>query len=393
MDIRTILYINIFLLAGCTAGISVIAFHNKRFRQFSWIAVAYAIGCLSTVLRALQGVFPDFFVLVLSNVLVVIALLLVHHCFAEFAKVHMRTGWLEILFVAGALVGLAYYTYVDPSLDARSVLMSFVSAGIATRTFYVLITFADAAVRIPSLATTALYVTFIIMMALRCLGILLWHAPNDFFVSSASQLIGFLGFYILVAGIPVGYFWMTFTRLYANQELLARTDSLTGLLNRRALEEQASREIRRSRRQGTPLAVLSLDLDHFKLVNDQYGHKIGDAVLCSVATLLLRPCVHQTLPLDQEAKEFVVLLANTGKEDAAAMAERLRSTLEGINVDTGKYRLKLTASFGIAMLNRDDSFQSILRRADQALYAAKSAGRNCVMLETEDVSQQQWPRG
>jgi len=379
MDVRTILYINVVLLAGCTVGLSVIAFHHRRFRQFFLLTIAYAIGGLGTVLRMQQGRIPDFFVLVLSNVLLMAALLLVHRCFAAFVKVDPGTGWLEALFLVPTFVGLMYYTHIHPSYAARSLLLSLACTCIAALSAYVLIRYADAMVRMPCMATAALYVAFGITSIIRSVGIIVWGLTQDFFVPSTSQLIGFLGFYILIAGIPIGYFWMTFTRLYANQEILARTDSLTGLLNRRGLEEHALREIKRSHRHGTPLAVLAMDLDHFKRINDQYGHETGDAVLCSVAKALAAAMRGYDVAARLGGEEFVALLVDTNWQNAASTAERLRATMEALNVYTNGHCLRFTASFGIAVLDPEDTLESGLRRADQALYAAKLDGRNRVM--------------
>lgn len=382
MDVRTILYVNVFLLAGCTAGLSVIAFHHRRFRQFFLLTVAYAIGCLSTVLRIQQDRIPDFFSLVLSNLLLVATLLLVQRCFAAFLKPDLRTGWLEVLFLVPTFAGLLYYTHLHPSYVARSLLMSLISAGVAASTAYTLIRYADPAVRIPCTATAALYVAFGLMTAIRCAGILLQGLPQDFFVASTSQIIGLLGFYILITGIPVGYFWMTSTRLYANQEMLARTDSLTGLLNRRGLEEHALREIERSRRHGTPLALLAIDLDHFKNINDRYGHETGDTVLCLVASTLAAAMRNYDVAARLGGEEFIALLVNTNGQNAVSTAERLRSAVEALRVSAGGHGLRFTASFGIAVFHSGDTLEGVLRRADQALYAAKLAGRNCVRQET-----------
>jgi diguanylate cyclase (GGDEF)-like protein len=383
MDVRTILYLNIFLLAGCTVGLSVIAFHQPRFRQFLLLAIAYAIGGVSTVLRMQQGHIPDFFVLVLSNLLLIAALLLIHRCFAAFVKADMRTGWLEALFLIPTFAGLVYYTLIHPNYGARSLLMSVAFAGVSAVSAYVLIHYADPAVKIPCMATAVLYMAFGVMTTIRCVGIIFWGVAQDFFVSSTSQLIGFLGFYILIGGIPVGYFWMTSTRLYANQELLARTDSLTGLLNRRGLEEHARREMGRSSRQGASLAVLAIDLDHFKNINDKYGHQIGDAVLCAIATALTTTMRGHDFPARFGGEEFVVLLTNTTRENAVITAERIRSVVTSLSVRVDRHDLGFTASFGIAMLNPGDSLEETLRRADRALYEAKVAGRNRVVLEPE----------
>lgn len=385
MDVRTILYINVFLLAGGTVGLSVIAFHRRQFRKFFLLAVAYAIGGVGSVLRMLQGQIPDFFVLVLSNLLIVAGLLLIHRCFVAFVNSDLKTGWVEAFFLVPTFVGLMYYTHIHPDYAARSLLLSLAFVGMAALSAYVLIRYSDAAVRMPCMATAALYVAFGTMTSIRCVGILFWGLPQDFFVSSITQLIGLMGFDILIAGVPVGYFWMTSTRLYANQEMLARTDSLTGLLNRRGMEEHALREIGRSRRQRTPLSVLAIDLDHFKSINDQYGHETGDAVLCAVASALTAAMRGHDFAARLGGEEFVVLLTNTNGKDAVITAERLRSTVAGLCLPANRHTLKFTASFGIAEIYPDDTFESTLRRADQALYAAKLAGRNCIMLDLDPL--------
>lgn len=386
MDIRTILYINIFLLAGCTVALSVIAFHNPRFRQFRWLAIAYATGGLSTILRMLQWHIPDFLSLVLSNMLLVAALLLVHHCFAAFVGARLRTGWLEALLIVGTFAGMVYYTHIQPDFAARSLLMSVAFLGVAALTAYVLIRFTDAAVRVPGIATATLYVVFALLTVIRCLGIIVWGAPRNFFVYSATHLMGFLGFYVLIAGIPMGYFWMTSARLYANQEQLARTDPLTGLPNRRGLEAHAGREIDYSRHHGTPLAVLAIDIDHFKRINDQYGHDVGDVALQSVARALAAVMRKEDIVARPGGEEFIALLANTDLAGASTIAERLREIVEDLDIAADDRSLRMTASFGIAVLDPGDTFESVLRRADRALYAAKLAGRNCVMLEPEPIS-------
>ena len=387
MDIRTILYINIFLLAGCTVGLSVIAFHNPRFREFRWLAVAYATGGLSTILRMRQWHVPDFFSLVLSNTMLVAALLLVHHCFASFVRAQIKTRWFAAVLIPATFAGLVYYTYFDRSFAARSLLMSVALLGVAALSSYVLIRYADVPVRTPCIATATLYVVFGLLSVFRCLGILFWGAPQDFFVSSTAQLMGFLGFYILIAGIPVGYFWMTSARLYAKQEHLARTDSLTGLLNRRGLEEHARREIERSSRHATPLTVLAIDVDHFKRINDQYGHEMGDIALHTVGCALAAAMRGPDIVARPGGEEFIALLPDTDMKGALVIAERLRGIIENLDVATDLDSLKMTASFGIARLESDDTFESVVRRADRALYAAKLAGRNCVVLESELVQE------
>jgi diguanylate cyclase (GGDEF)-like protein len=381
MEIRVILYINIFLLAGYSAGLSIIALHSSRYRQFFWFAFAYAGADVGTVMRLRPWHVPDFFPFVLSNLLIVAALLLIHRCLAAFMKAEFNTGWFEAVLLIGTFTTLTYYTLVRPSLAARSLFLTLVLLIIGALSVYVLIRKADPAVRTPCRATAALYIVFGSMLIFRVVWFSLRGGQKDFFDYSLAHLIGFMGFYVLITGLPLGYFWMTSARLYANLELLAGTDALTNLPNRRALKERALHEMKRSRLSGEVLAVLALDIDHFKRINDQYGHDAGDTALGETAGALAGTLRKQDVVARLGGEEFVILLPDTDRENAVATAHRLRQVVEDLEIKSGPHRIKVTASFGIAVLQADDTFETVLQRADRALYAAKLAGRNYVMPE------------
>ena len=164
---------------------------------------------------------------------------------------------------------------------------------------------------------------------------------------------------------------------------LATHDDLTGLSNRRSFTEELERELLRGKRNTQTSAVLMIDLDHFKQVNDTYGHAVGDRVLrhfAKQAKLALRE-------IDTLARiggeEFAAILPQVDADNALAAAERLRAEIERSVLDIEGLPLPITASIGISLTHEADSgYGSILKRADQALYTAKSAGRNCVRLAT-----------
>ena len=166
-----------------------------------------------------------------------------------------------------------------------------------------------------------------------------------------------------------------------NQQLeeLAVTDGLTGLYNRKKFDEILADQFARFRRNHRPFALLMLDLDNFKSINDNHGHAVGDAVLADVAAIL-RPSVRA---VDYVARyggeEFVVVLVETGLDAALDIAERIRSVVEVPRVGAGNKVISVTVSLGVTHSREsDDGPQHVLNRADHALYAAKRAGRNQV---------------
>jgi diguanylate cyclase (GGDEF)-like protein len=162
-------------------------------------------------------------------------------------------------------------------------------------------------------------------------------------------------------------------------ERLAITDSLTGLFNHRHLFELAGREFQRARRYQLPLSVMMVDIDEFKRVNDTYGHAAGDQVLQGVAECCRKELREVDVIGRYGGDEFVALLPETGLSAACQVAERLRKSIAERTLDTKAGRITVTVSLGVAVLDDEHlTPESLLDRADQALYVAKQNGRNRV---------------
>lgn len=161
---------------------------------------------------------------------------------------------------------------------------------------------------------------------------------------------------------------------------LATTDPLTESLNRRSLMLQAKEEVARARRYRRPLSLLMLDLDHFKSINDQYGHDIGDEALKETARRCSEMLRHSDLFGRYGGEEFLIVLPEADIQQALTTAERLRAALEAQPVSLAEGTLSLTISIGCASLwvGADDNLDQLLKRADIALYQAKASGRNRV---------------
>jgi len=164
-------------------------------------------------------------------------------------------------------------------------------------------------------------------------------------------------------------------QLFAAQEENALTDELTKLPNRRALAQRFLQETQRARRHHNPVAFLMIDIDHFKLVNDTYGHLNGDAVLAELAQILLNSGRESDIAARYGGEEFGLILQETDEPGARTLAERIRAKVASATFTGG---LKLTISIGVAATDEPALFTQLIDRADQALYAAKQGGRNQV---------------
>jgi len=175
--------------------------------------------------------------------------------------------------------------------------------------------------------------------------------------------------------------------LYQDALQLAQKDPLTGICNRAALDEMMQRELSHARRQDSSYALLILDIDHFKAVNDKYGHIVGDCALKAVAGMIGSCKRDGDLLFRYGGEEFVVLMRDTDLDGSKLLAERIRTTIETSPCTCSGAKIGIKVSIGVSVLQENDSPISLFARADQALYSAKRNGRNqvCVAEPTEET--------
>jgi diguanylate cyclase (GGDEF)-like protein len=171
-------------------------------------------------------------------------------------------------------------------------------------------------------------------------------------------------------------------RLFEEIKDMAIKDGLTEIYNRRHFYDLAKIEFARAKRYRTPLSILMLDIDHFKAVNDHYGHLYGDTVLKRVAKLCLGSIRKMDIFGRYGGEEFVFALPETDQEEALIMAERIRATISETLFQEKTQQISITVSIGIATLdNRINTFEELLQSSDEALYLAKQEGRNRVAVK------------
>ncbi len=163
----------------------------------------------------------------------------------------------------------------------------------------------------------------------------------------------------------------------------SRTDQLTGMCNRRHLLSEGYRILGVAIRAGTPCACLMVDIDHFKNVNDTYGHPVGDRVLIHVAGIIVASIRDSDMSARFGGEEFVVLAPNASKNEAVILAERIRTAIAGSSIGVGHARIAVTVSIGVAEYAEEPDFganvlEDMIEKADKALYRAKQSGRNRV---------------
>lgn len=168
--------------------------------------------------------------------------------------------------------------------------------------------------------------------------------------------------------------------LYRQAQRAALQDKLTGLNNRAAFDNSLTREVDLAQRQHAPLSLVVLDIDHFKAVNDTYGHSAGDTALRALAESIIETLRRSDIAFRYGGEEFTLILSNTDKTSAHLVAERIRIAIAQLNCPDGTRNFGFTISLGVAELAQGEHITAFFDRADQALYQAKKQGRNNTVL-------------
>ena len=291
--------------------------------------------------------------------------------------------WIFAPVVAGT-AGNAFFVFVMPSVGHR--------VSVATVSWMVLMLGGAATLvrnrrqnrSISATVLSGIFVLLAIILLLRGL----YYVTRPGAVISIAQPLNWVNALtpLLLAVLPIvgttTFVLLCFERIRAELQRVATTDALTGLPNRLTIGERADALFKQARSLGLGFSIAVIDVDHFKGVNDQYGHDAGDVVLRGVAQTLAAQCRGSNVVGRHGGEEFVALFDGATMQDAMIAGERLRAGIEASAHVFGQTTLHVTASIGVATFDpTDKEFADILRRADRALYDAKAAGRNCVRSE------------
>lgn len=342
----------------------------------------YNICCfLGATLIALRGTIP-FSLSVLSAGLFPLAFLFLHRSLTDFFGKEAFQWRLQNFLVVYAFSVLIVYGILQPDTRQRLQLYSFILFTQLGLSAWFVFKNVSGPARLSGWLMGIVLALLGLSNLVRALGVFFFGAPSDY--SRGSVLLDWtlLNNTVLEGGITVAFVWMTTAVLSQDLRVQALTDPLTGLLNRRAVELAADREITVSRHTHKPLCAVLVDLDGFKQINDLFGHSVGDTALIAAARCLQ----HGMRQSDRLARlggdEFVILLPDTRLDTAMEIAERLRSNLEHCDFAQGPAERRLCASFGVAQL-QDTAYKwdHLIMSCDKALYTVKGRGGNLVVTQ------------
>jgi len=372
IDPRTVI-----LLGSIMSGLmSLVLYSLKRSYPPSikglgeWSA-ALLIVFVGGVLAAGLGKLPDFIAISVARFLVASGLYFAYVGTQRFFGVTPRVApWMAL--ITGVTLVQTWFIFVEPNYHVRLVLANALTGYLFAMHAYLVLKQGS-----PTLArvlTIGVLVAMAVIMLMRLVTSFIWPVGNDIFETSPQHVIYVSSFVFCILLLSISLVLMATERLRTELEHLATHDSLTSALTRRHMNEACQQELKRCRRHGHSMALLMIDMDHFKAVNDTHGHQTGDQVLINfvvkVNALLRQP--------DQLGRfggeEFVLLLPETSLEEAGFVAERIRAVCALAGQEPS-----CTVSIGVTSKQQDsDTVDTLMTRADAAMYRAKANGRNRV---------------
>ncbi|MCL9780604.1 GGDEF domain-containing protein [Vibrio sp. S4M6] len=315
----------------------------------------------------------------LASSLVGLAFALLVHGIHRFRQTPFDCAKVSYAILPIVVILLAYFSYLSPSEGARIVVLSLyivLCTGLAV--------FANTLGNAEDLKPAK----FILTVGLSIEGCFMmfeifWRiiTPGESPEASAQVIhqISLISIILMIILFGFSISWMITGRLVATMYDSSIRDGLTGLYNRRALEELAPKEMARAQRHSDHLSIVLIDIDAFKKINDTYGHQVGDSVLRKAAKLILQATRKEDISFRYGGEEFLVILPATSIDQAAIVASKLRRLIEKSSL-LPSHVDKCTASFGVAQFSLNEGWDKLLERADKALYMAKDHGRNAVFV-------------
>jgi diguanylate cyclase (GGDEF)-like protein len=290
-------------------------------------------------------------------------------------------GRLVVLLIGVIFCQSIWFNVIHPDSHIRAIVNSFFFFFIYAVCTRVLLVKTEASLRVSYWFTGISFAILAMLMVAR--GVMIMLSPDESIGLHVNTTINTLPFIItclLQFCVAFGLLLMLNHRLIADVYQMASHDALTGTLNRRRIEEESVRLKARCVRTGESLAIMMIDIDSFKSINDRFGHPAGDKVLCSLANIAQKSIRADDYFARYGGEEFCMLLTATTESEAFELAERLRLAFAEFTLMLGKERINVTVSIGVAD-SKDIGleFSDLVTAADQALYRAKENGRNQVI--------------
>ncbi|MDD5035333.1 MAG: GGDEF domain-containing protein [Methylococcaceae bacterium] len=383
LDVRTSMFL--ISVGSLTISTTLIALSNRYAGHIGRSLTSWGNGLallgVGFILYALRGHIPDFFSVTLANGFFVWGLFSRYFAIKIIKKHDFDLG-IPIAITATLLTFNFVFLYLYNDFVLRSNVNVLIYGAIVIFTALHLFFGVDKEKRVTYwTAGIIMLLTGVILLFRSVLGWMANPAITDLFERNQIQSIALLGTFLGTIVLSVVFSFIAIDEYNSDLFNLATRDPLTGIFNRRMFHELAQNEISRLKRGKKALSLILFDMDHFKTINDRYGHAAGDSVLKETARVVSSVIRAEDVFARYGGEEFCLLLPALSNADALAVAEKLRRRISQISLQLDGGIIMVTASFGVTTMESPDSnLETLSREADKAMYEAKRRGRNQVFM-------------
>jgi len=378
MDYGTFFFTNIASVIVFTVCVSLLAWYNRRVTGMLWFSGWLIIGLAKLILQGLEGKVSPVLANMTANELYLISFMMQFMGLRWFVvRKPMQSRW---PWIAIALALLVYTIMFLGKIPYSGNVVNIPFVVVCGSSAWIMLKYGSGPFTVLSRIAAIILCSEMCVAGYRAaltnlLYIRPWetvHAQTD-----PRWLYSLMGMAFFATFMVMCDLWFLVTELQRELAEQARTDSLTGALNRRAIEEAALREMSRSIRQGYMLSTIVLDIDNFKHLNDTRGHAVGDRALQALVSQIKTMMRSQDLLARTGGDEFTILLPDTAVSTGIEAAERVCKSIEDLEISLESGPIKFTVSAGVAQLDpAQGGWEGMMRRADEAMYQAKRNGRN-----------------
>ncbi|HTU49820.1 MAG TPA: GGDEF domain-containing protein [Acidobacteriaceae bacterium] len=394
METHIILVVASILLSGGCIGLAIVRLTNPFFKGAGWLGASFAAGALGAVAFAAVVARGEASLLMAADALILLAFVFLHVCFLELSESESRVPRLGIALLIVQALSCLFYLHVHELRLYSAVTLGLLMAVQAGESALLLKKTNQGWMDAPVWFNIALLLGFAVFNLIRSVIVLVVGTPTILEQPNPLQATSAVVFLGAAIGLGFGVFWMEGHQMRLDLEQLANIDPLTGIHNRRSFIALCEQELLKSSRTGDVFSLIMFDLDHFKQINDHYGHRTGDTVLCAVVEKLRNSVRNIDIVGRWGGEEFVALLPKADAEAAMIVAHRLRYHVDSIVVpsprlrDTGvRHNITVTVSVGVTTYFGHDpttTVQDLLHQCDSAMYQAKAEGRDRIIsLDTQ----------
>jgi diguanylate cyclase (GGDEF)-like protein len=354
---------------------------NKRFKGLKAFAFADLSLFIGFLLKGSSEALPQFLPLIAANIFIALAFHLYYHGCYRFFKKQVKYFWLHLGFLIVFLVTVTYFSYFVINENYQKIALYSYTLIESSLIVIFLMKESSSGFKREKLSVSYGFLLF----AIYSLCAIIWTSgailQSGFIGTVFVQNLFFIILQLMVINSAFSLIWIANSELNEELEERAKIDPLTKVLNRRAFNDELSRELARSKRKGLTFSLIMADIDFFKAINDNYGHLAGDSVLISLTQLITKNLRINDLVARIGGEEFIIILPDTNKIYARDTAERIRAIVEErIHPFNGK-KIHYTVSWGVTSYDIDAQNQKeLLEKVDAALNQAKSDGRNRVSI-------------